>query len=274
MKWGILTCTGGALIGAFLVLSVAGHAQDSQQGLQVPAQNPVQKIHQPASLTDEEWGDLYMTRKSYDAAIDRYSLAIKSQENSHQDKVVIAHLWNKIGICYQQKQDYGNARKAYKQAIRLQHDFARPWNNLGTSYYLNHRPKKSIKFYRHAIKLSPMIASYHLNLGTAYFARKKYKAATQEYRTAIQLDPDILTRNSREGTAVETRHTDAKFFFYLAKIYASTGNPGEAVRYLRRAMEEGFTNRKRILEDPDLQKINKDPAFVALMNNPPVAIKD
>jgi hypothetical protein len=37
-------------------------------------------------------------------------------------------------------------------------------------------------------------------------------------------------------------------------------------------MEEGFNNRKRILQDPDIQKISKDPAFVELMKNPPVAI--
>ncbi len=166
------------------------------------------------------------------------------------------------------------ARKAYKRAISLKSDYAQAWNNLGTTFFLDNQAKKSIKFYRRAIKLSPMAASFHMNLGTAYFERKKYKQATTEYRTAIQLDPEILTRNSTEGTAVETRHTDARFFFYMAKIFASVGNPGEAVRYLQRAMEEGFSDRKRILEDPDIQKISKDPAFVALMKNLPVAIKD
>jgi tetratricopeptide (TPR) repeat protein len=265
----------GALLAASLALSVATHAQGNHLGSQTPSQNAPQKTKRAVNLSDEEWGDLYMARKTYDAAIDHYSIAIKSLENSSQDKAKEAALWNKTGICYQQKMDYGDARKAYKKAIRLDRDFAQPWNNLGTTYYLQQRPKRSIKFYRHAIKLNPQAASYHLNLGTAYFARKKYERASGEYRTAIQLDPEILTRNtSGEGTAVQTRHTDAKFYFYLAKIFASTGKSGQAVRYLERAMEEGFDNRKRILQDPDIQKIIADPAFVALMKNPPVAIKD
>ena len=55
---------------------------------------------------------------------------------------------------------------------------------------------------------------------------------------------------------------------------AMMGFKNEAVRYLERALEEGFKDRKRILDDPDFQKISSDPAFVALMKNPPVAIKD
>ena len=265
----------GALIGALVALGVAsGWAQDQhirpaeQSGKSQPTSEKGLK------LTEEEWGDLYMARKTYDAAIDHYSLAINSQKDSPQRKPEVALLYNKIGICFQQKLDYGRARKAYDSAIRMDKTLAQAWNNLGTTYYLDRRAKKSVKYYRRAIKLNPQGASYHLNLGTAYFDRKKYQDASKEYRTAIQLDPDVLTRSAGAGTAIETRHVDANYYFYLAKIFASVGNPVEAVRYLERALEEGFKDRKRILDDPDFQKISSDPAFVALMKNPPVAIKD
>ncbi|HEX5413983.1 MAG TPA: tetratricopeptide repeat protein [Terriglobia bacterium] len=266
----------GVLIAALLALGVAsGRAQD--QHIRPPEQSS--KL-QPTSekglkLTEEEWGDLYMTRKAYDAAIDHYSVAINSHKDLPQDKPELALLYNKIGICFQQKLDYGKARKAYDDAIRMDKTLAQAWNNLGTTYYLDNHAKRSIKYYRRAIKLKPEGASYHLNLGTAYFARKKYQDASKEYRMAIQLDPGVLTRGMEgAGTAVETRHVDAKYYFYLAKIFASMGNSLEAVRYLEHAMEEGFTDRKRILDDPDFQKISKNPAFVTLMKNPPVAIKD
>jgi tetratricopeptide (TPR) repeat protein len=267
--------TGGALLGVLLALSVASRgAQNHQAGLPVPAENLQQKTTLPASLSDEERADLFMARKSYDEAVEYYSRAIKSHPVSEQNRAQVAGLWNKMGICYQQAQKYEKARKAYKQVLRVKRDYAQAWNNLGTTFFLTRKPKKSIKFYRRAIKLRPLSASYHLNLGTAYFERRKYKPAVKEYRAAIQLDPEILTRNSRQGTAVQTRYTDARFFFYMAKIYASAGNSSEAIRYLRRAMEEGFNDEKRILSDPDIQKISKDPAFVALMKSPPVAIKD
>jgi tetratricopeptide (TPR) repeat protein len=266
----------GALIGALIAVSVAsGGAQDQHIRPADQSGDLHPKAEKALNLSEEEWGDLYMARKTYDAAIDHYSIAINSHNDSPQDKIEVASLYNKMGICYQQKLDYGKARRAYDRAIRLDKNLAQAWNNLGTTYYLNHREKKSIKFYRRAINLNPQSASYHLNLGTAYFARKKYKQASNEYRTAIQLDPEVLRRNSTgAGTAVETRHVDAQYYFYLAKIFASVGNPVEAIRYLQHAMEEGFKDRKRILEDPDFQKISNDPAFVALMKNPPVAIKD
>lgn len=267
--------TVGTLMGALLTLSaLCFGAQENLARPSGPSENQHPKIERPASLSFEQRADLFMARKSYDHAIEYYSDAIKSYRNSPQNRPEIARLWNKIGICYQQRQNYGEARKAYKKAIHLNRKFAQAWNNLGTTFYLKKRPKKSIKYYRHAIKINPQAASFHFNLGTAYFDRRKFKKATREYRVAIEIDPGILTRNSREGTAVQTRHVDARFYFYMAKIFASVGNPSEAVRYLQHAMEEGFQNRKRILQDPDIQKISKDPAFIALMKNPPVAIKD
>ena len=268
------TSIGGAvaLLGALLAGGLA--AQGNPNGPPGPSEIEPQQSKQHVNLSNEERADVFMARKSYDNAIDYYSRAIKAHPVSPQTRSEVAGLWNKIGICYQQELKYEKAREAYKKAIHLKHDMAQAWNNLGTTYYLNHRPKKSIKFYRRAIKMSPESSSFHMNLGTAYFERRKYKRAFREYRTAVQLDPDVLTRTSREGTAVQTRYADARFYFYMAKIYASVGNPNESVRYLRRAMEEGFNDRKRILEDPDLQKVSKDPAFIALMKNPPVAIKD
>lgn len=275
MRRGISIRAVGALIGALLALSIVSFgAQQDLANPSEPSENLQPRTDRSASLSFEQRADIFMVRKEYGHAIEYYTDSIKSHQKSPQDRPVIARLWNKIGICYQQEMDYGKARKAYKKAIRLNHDFAQPWNNIGTTFFLSKRPKKSIKYYRRAIKLAPDAASFHFNLGTAYFARKKYKKATKEYRAAIEIDPDILTRNSRQGTAVETRHANAKFYFYMAKIYAGAGNSSEAVRYLQRAMEEGFKDEKRILRDPDFQKISKDPAFIALMKNPPVAIKD
>jgi tetratricopeptide (TPR) repeat protein len=275
MKRGTSIRAMGALLGALMTLSVAVRgAQNNQPKTPEQSEDFQKSPKQTARLSDEERADVFMARKSYAEAIQFYSLAIKSKPVTPQNQTEVAVLWNKMGICYQQMMGYGEARKAYKQAIQVDRDYAQAWNNLGTTFYLNKRPKKSIKFYRRAIKLSPQVASFHWNLGTSYFVRKKYKKATAEYRAAIQLDPDIIRQNSRQGTVVETRQANAKFYFYMAKIFASIGNASEAVRYLEHAMEEGFHDRSRILQDPDIKKISKDPAFVALMKNPPVAIKN
>jgi tetratricopeptide (TPR) repeat protein len=223
----------------------------------------------PHPLSYEDRADIYMARKSYEDAVDYYYRALKE---AHMANAVV---WNKLGIAYQQLQNYHASRKAYGQAVRRQKDYTEPLNNIGTTYFVEKKYGKSVKYYLRAIKLNPDSGSYHMNLATSYLHMKKYKEAVEEYRTALTLDPDIFLRRSAFGTTIEApRGADAEYYFYLGKVFASLGRPEEAVRSLRRALEDGFKDRKRILEDPDFMKISQNPAYVELMNNPPVGIKD
>jgi tetratricopeptide (TPR) repeat protein len=209
-----------------------------------------------------------MARKAYADAVDYYQRAMRENRGSDPS------LWNKLGIAYQQQLNFKAARKAYKKAINYNKAFSEAWNNLGTTFYLQEKAKKSIKYYRRAIMLNPHIASFHVNLGTALYKRKKIPEALDEYRMALTLDPSVLTDRSSVGTVLQAQGADPKFYFYLAKVFASLGRPEEAVRYLRRAFEDGFSNQKQLDEDPDFQKISQYPAYVELRNNPPVSIKD
>ncbi len=232
-------------------------------------ETPAPPARAPLSL--QERADIYMARKDYAEAVEYYQRALRQPGLSNETN---ASVCNRLGIAYQQQMNFGAARKAYQAAIRRRSDFAEPWNNLGTVYFLQEHFGKSAKYYRHAVQLNPNSASFHLNLGTAYYREKKYSQAVEEYRTSLTLDPDVLTQRSTTGTVMETRSADADFFFYLAKTFANLGRVEEAVRYLRRAFEDGFTNRKRLEEDPDFQKISQHPAYVELVKNPPVPIKD
>jgi hypothetical protein len=103
---------------------------------------------------------------------------------------------------------------------------------------------------------------------------KKARQAIQECHEALRLDPNILSRHSRTATTVQARGTDAEFYYYLAKAFASMSRAGDATRYLRRAFEDGFSDMKRVHNDPDFQKIAHYPPFVELINRPPVPIQD
>jgi len=249
----------------------AMHSLFAFQGGQVTPPGLSQAQHPAVSdhpLTFEERGDIFMARKSYEDAVDYYYRALR------QTRFANAIVWNKLGIAYQQLQNYSASRKAYNQAIRRQQDYTEPMNNIGTTYFMEKKYGKSVKYYLKAIKLSPDSASYHLNLGTSYMHMKKYKESVEEYRTALSLDPNIFSQRSAFGTTIEARGADPEYYFYLGKVFASLGRAEDAVRSLRRALEDGFKDRKRILDDPDFLKISQNPAYVELMNNPPVGIKE
>jgi len=213
-------------------------------------------------------GDIYMARKSYEDAVDYYYRALR------QTGISNAAIWNKMGIAFQEESNLRSARKAYQRAIHFQHNFAAAWNNAGTTFYLAGKDKKAIKFYKHALTLEPNNPSFHLNLGTAYYHRRKYQETVEQYRQALMLDPNILLQNSKTGTIVQARGSDVEYYFYMAKVFASLGRNTEAIRYLRHALEDGFRNYRQLNKDPDFEKLKSDPAYVALLKNPPIAIKD
>jgi tetratricopeptide (TPR) repeat protein len=254
-------------------LAANGQSASSTQDAAAAETPPVQRT-QHASLgrtttrpvTLEERADIYLARKEYEDAVDYYRRALRQQGS--------ASLWNKLGIAYQLDMNLPSARKAYKQAAHQKSDFAEPWNNLGTTYYLQNKARKSVRYYKQAVKLRPEVASFHLNLSASYSRMKKFKEALEECREALQLDPNVLTEHSANAATVQARGTDVEFYYYLAKAFASMSRPDDAVRYLRRALEDGFKDMHRLDRDPDFQKISNYPAYVELRKNPPVAIED
>jgi hypothetical protein len=55
------------------------------------------------------------------------------------------------------------------------------------------------------------------------------------------------------------------FFYYLAKSYAKAGMNEQAVNYIRKALEEGFKERKKFTEEPEFAGLQKDPEFQKVM---------
>ncbi len=258
----------------FLVLTAAFWAaapalvagSSAQQAEQTEGQPP--RHAQPTAISLEQRADIFMARKNYGDAEDYYYRALK--QSSFKD----AELWNKLGIAFQVDGKFHSSRKAFANAVHINKDFAEAWNNTGTVYYMEKKYGRSVKYYQHAIELKGDNASFHMNLGTSYYHLKKFQEAVTEYRTALGIDPKIMSMQSAVGTVVHAGGADVEFYFYMAKAYASIGDAEDAVRYLRRALEDGFNDSKRIDQDPDFQKISQYPAFVELMKNPPVAIKN
>jgi tetratricopeptide (TPR) repeat protein len=219
------------------------------------AQAPAQAPKTPLSV--ETRGDILMARKMYREAIDVF------REDTSKNPVIA----NKIGIAYHQLQQLDNARKYYQQAIRLKPDYAEAINNLGTVYYATKSFGKAIGYYKKALKYSPNSASIYSNLGTAYFARKKYKEAMETYQTALKLDPNVFENRGSYGVLLEERNVEerANFHFHMAKLYAQAGRNELALQYLRKALEEGFKEKKKIEEDPDFQAMRDLPEFKELL---------
>jgi tetratricopeptide (TPR) repeat protein len=167
--------------------------------------------------------------------------------------------------------DMEAARRYYAKAIKLNPKYSEAVNNLGTVYYANKSYGRAVRQYQKALKLSPDSASIYSNLGTAYFARKKYKEAFETYQQALKLDPDVFEHRSSYGVLLQERNVEerSRFHFYLAKTYAKSGMTDRALLYIRKALEEGFKERNKFLEDPEFASLKDNPEFKQLMAQEP-----
>jgi tetratricopeptide (TPR) repeat protein len=239
--------------GVFFVL-IGGAAAASALALQDPA--PPAKV-----LSFEDRGDIFGVRKMYREAIEAYK----------QVTPPTAVVLNKIGIACQQQNDLDSARKYYERAVKLQPNYAEAINNIGTVEYAAKNYRRATKFYKRALVIQPRSASVYSNLGTAWFARHNYKEATSCYEKAISIDPEVFERHGNRGVMLEQRDVQerTKLFYYMARVYAKKGMNELALQYIRKALEGGFKDKKKFLEEEDFAELRKLPQFDELMKLEP-----
>ncbi len=211
----------------------------------------------PVKVSPELQGDLLVARQ-------RYLDAIAAYRQVPEESAVIA---NKIGVAYHHMFDMTDARRYYERAIKLDPKCAEAYNNLGATYHAAKDYRQAERLYRKAIKLEPKNAAFYNNLGTAYFFQKNVKKGTEAYRQAFALDPEVFERGSSNKIEESSTTKDmAAVNYTLAKTYAQAGMNDRALAYLRKAIGEGFNDRKKLLTDPELAAVRETPEFAQLLN--------
>ena len=215
----------------------------------------------PVQITSELRGDIFMARKMYREAIDKY-------REGASDSPILA---NKIGIAFHQMLELDLARKNYERAIKLDKHYSEAINNLGTIFYSQKSYRRSIGCYKRALRYTQPTASIYANLGAAYFGRKNYKHAAEYYEKALQLDPDVFEHHSTFGTIMQQRTVEerATYHLYMAKMYAKRGINDRALIYLRKAFEEGVKEREKIPGMSEFSNLKQLPEFQELIAQNP-----
>lgn len=259
--WKYFTLVGAILAAAGGPVQLRAQQQPAAPAVQAGQSVPVAETPPPAPLTDEGRADIFMARKMFREAAELY-LRIKPQTWV---------LLNKTGIAYHQMGELDTAKRYYERSIRMKKTYAEALNNLGAVWYAKRNYRRAVSYYEKALKLHPNSASMHSNLGTAYFARKKYDRAAEQYRIALELDPDVFENRSTQGVLLQERTVEerAKFNFYLAKTYAVTGQVERALLSIRKALEFGFKDKKKFMEDDDFVSLRELPEFAELMKLEP-----
>jgi tetratricopeptide (TPR) repeat protein len=223
---------------------------------QEPASDSQRKVLSLNPLPAETKADILMARGEYAAAIVAYQSGnLKS-----------ATTWNSIGMAYHHMFALEEARKAYEKALTINPRFAPASNNLAAVYYGQHDFRDAEHFYKRALKHTSESAVIFCNLGTAYFAEAKYKQGMKAYRKAFEIDEKVFAPN--QAAMIEagaSREQRIAMNYFVAATFARVGKQEQALTYLRKAMDEGFNDRKRLDEDKDFASIRTTTEFQQLL---------
>jgi tetratricopeptide (TPR) repeat protein len=234
----------------------SGFLNSSDTGLNPPAPKKPAVV-----LTPEMRGDIFMAEKKFQEAAEVY------RENSKGSAIML----NKTGIAYHQMLQFNAAEKYYRSALRVDPKYSEAVNNLGTIYYARKSYRRAINQYKKAIRMNPRAASVWSNLAMGYFSRNDEVHAQEAFQMALKLDPEVFETRSTQGVLLQERSVAerGKFHYYLAHTYAQAGRIDLALQNIRKALEEGFKERKKIAEDPAFAEMRELPEFKELMASEP-----
>ena len=213
-------------------------------------------LEQDPPITAEDIGDSLLVKRQYQEAIEQY----RKMPNPSAD------LWNKMGIAYQMLFDPKDAARCYRETLRRNPAHAYALNNMGTIYDTQGDFAKAEGYYRKALDANPGSARSAMNLGTNLMAQRRYSEGSEMYKRALTLDPDVLDTSegpvSTSGVPLEQR---GAMNYYKAKDYAQAGMIDRAMRFLRKALNEGFASPNEIARDSSFSSLRETPAFKRLM---------
>ncbi len=144
---------------------------------------------------------------------------------------------NNLGIALKGKGRLDEASAEYREAIRLQNDFAEAHDNLGIVLKDKGQLNEAIAEFREAIRIKKNFAEPHNNLGVALKNKGRLDEAIAEYREAIRIKNDYALAHNNLGTALQNQgwldEAIAEFreAIRIKKDFAGAhGNLGSALR--------------------------------------------
>ena len=206
--------------------------------------------------TPEELGDSLMVHQRYQAAIESYKKAPRGS----------AIVWNKMGIAYQMMFNLQQATLCYRESLKIDPKNVNVLNNLGTVYDSLKQYKAAVKMYHKALKIDPKMPLVLKNLGTDLLAQHQYKKGWEAYKAALAVNPEIFGPDSgphvQNPASVQQR---GAMNYYMAKSCVRAGLHARAIEYLRMALNEGFTNPRKIVADGEFADLRGSPDFERLL---------
>jgi arylsulfatase A-like enzyme/Tfp pilus assembly protein PilF len=252
------------------MLTAVGKFQDGQTTAAVDDLNDIVDDSPNFVLVYSRMADIYKEINQPEKAIDILRKGLKANPanleilsklgillaESNQPKEAIAILtdctiresfnpehFNYLGVAYYKSGDFEAALKNYREALKLDKNYASVFNNIGTLYlttFLKNKDRASheeaMRNFNEAIAIDPLLFSAYNGRGAAYIYSGETGKAIADWQKAIEIKPDFTDPYFSIGiTSLKIGDKDRalKIFLLLQERYYTTLSPPDQQRLLR-----------------------------------------
>ncbi len=110
---------------------------------------------------------------------------------------------NGIGLIYNERQRWEEAKKWFRQAIERDSNWAIPYNNLGTAHYQQKQLSEAAEYYQKAVQIAPLWARPHAWLGSIGEETYDYQLCISEFERVLA--PEAVGANELDLPKIRSK---------------------------------------------------------------------
>jgi len=205
-------------------------------------------IHPEFPQANNNLGVLLASENQTDRALTHFSRAIQYRPNLAEAHYNMANILLTSGSS-------AMALTHYRQALESDPDYihaADIYHRIGLILKARKLTRKAAETFQKALSLDPGHTQAAGKLAQIYKAKGRYDMAISIYRQLLQNRPDC----------------DISISYNLACLNALKNNPAEAITWLKRSIENGFSHYEFLKTDNELENIRQLPEFKDLVQKP------
>ncbi len=212
------------------LMTVLKNAASDTHSSSTSAANPPVSLHTP-QRTKEQWirmAEVLLEQQEYEEALEvceealhlgpnaaaysrkgealtnlkRYDEALLAYRQAIRLDTNYAPAYSGQGSSLTHLKRYSQALTAFKQAIRLDHHYAPAYNGRGDTLSDLERYDEALAAYEQAIRLDADNTEYYNGKGNALCDLKRYDEALSTFEQAIRLDPNYARAYTGKGNAL------------------------------------------------------------------------
>jgi tetratricopeptide (TPR) repeat protein len=196
-------------------------------------------------------GVMYVALERWNEALQDFNRSIEIQPNYRA--------YSNLGVLHHYRGNFNDSARMYEKALQLNASDYRVWGNLAAAYYWSPDGKEKAKApstYERAAQMAAEQLRAHPLDSAVVINLAQYYAMLQKSDTALFF----------LGQALALAPKDNKTMFRAAEIYEHLGNRSLALRYVKVALESGYS-KKQIERSLDLRELHSDSRFQEILQS-------